>query len=136
MNKNYRVDGKGFFFLAVRGDKSEITFARTLTYDTPTERTERTLKGQTHFISGEVFLDSVCNMPFEVVRDNIMLNNIYVNHYESNLNLFLEKEDEDNWMAFGHPTQKHGFVVNDIEFREICKVHDIVVQYRDLRERN
>ena len=132
MDKSYRVDGKGFFFLAVRGDKSEITFVRTLTYDTPTERT---LKGQSHFVSGEVFLDSVCNMPFEVVRDNIMLNNIYVNHYESNLNLFLEK-NRDNYMAFGHPVQKHGFVVNDVEFREICKVHDVVVQYRDLRERN
>ena len=48
MDKSYRVDGKGFFFLAVRGDKSEITFVRALTYDTPTERTERMLKGKSH----------------------------------------------------------------------------------------
>lgn len=135
MDKSYRVDGKGFFFLAVRGDKSEITFVRALTYDTPIERTERMLKGKSHFISGEAFLDSVCNMPFEVVRDNIVLCNVYVNHYNSNLNLFLEK-GRDKWMAFGQPTQKHGFVVNDVEFREVCKVHDVVVQYRDLRERN
>jgi len=135
MNKSYRVDGKGFFFLAVRGDHTEITFVRALTYDTPTERTGRTLKGQTHFVSGKVFLDSVCNMPFEVMRDNIMLSNIYVNHYESNLNLFLEK-GRDNYMAFGQPTQKHGFVVNDVEFKKICEIHDVVVQYRDLRERN
>ena len=74
-------------------------------------------------------------MPFEVVRDNIVLCNVYVNHYESNLNLFLEK-GRDKWMAFGQPAQKHGFVVNDVEFREVCKVHDVVVQYRDLRERN
>lgn len=134
MNKNYRVDGKGFFFLAVRGDKSGITFARTLTYDTPAEHTERTLKGKSHFISGEAFLDSVCDTPFEIVRDNIVLCNVYVNHYDSNLNLFLEK-GRDKWMAFGQPTQKHGFVVNDVEFREICKVHDVVVRYRDLRER-
>lgn len=73
-------------------------------------------------------------MPFEEVRDNIVLQKVFVNHYDSNLGLFLQ--NEDNWMAFGQPIRKHGFVVNDVEFKEICKVHDVVVQYRDLRERN
>lgn len=131
MNKSYKVDGEGFFTLAVRGDKSEITFCRTLTYDEPIKRV---LKGHARFVSGEVFLNTVCNMSFEEVRNNIMLDNVYINHYDSNLNLFLQKRDRDNWMAFGHPVQKHGFVVNDVEFREICKVHNVVVQYRDLRE--
>jgi hypothetical protein len=121
--EKYRVDGKGYFVLVF--DEQEggyvLTFIATDHFGD-----EPSMEGspESHFMFGKDFLNLIKKKPLSVSQDEIIVYNIYVDHYETNLSLNIIESGEA--FLFGGTDY---FGVDENMFLELCEENEVVVEY-------